>query len=190
MNDLSDELVSSFERLDRRSADWLRQTGVSEFAARYGWPGPIGLARITSRENFFEFDETGELAFVVPVRAGGACTEAIDAIAWRPENSARFWTKLGIAFALGLDALDRAELLGEPLKLHASVLDWLLTQPVEVGHSLGVFVVDWGLADRFIRAVPELLIDKLAFAEEVDRRLSAPPRRVPRILVRARSAAA
>ncbi len=118
-----DDLVESFGFLDQnqRAQDWLRDQGVSRFA-RIEWPGPIGIARIqTYRDGLFEFNDDGIKAYLMPVLAGGRCSDVIDILAFRPADPTIWWLHQGMVSILG----DVTELDPDrPARIYATPLDY------------------------------------------------------------------
>ncbi len=172
---LEEEFLQAMDRLDERSTACLKQHGVPDISLSM-WPGPVGMASIeTHPMNCFDFVPDRRRAFVMPVLSGGAFSDIVDLTAWFPDNPGRCWTRCYSGVPLGVDQLDRAELLGDPLLLHPTPLGWLR------GNGEGVCILDWKMSSPALRCVPKLICEDVEFGRFVQDRLSAPALVVPEI---------
>ena len=122
---LEEEFLSPMDGLDDRASAWLKQQGVPKIALDM-WPGPVGVASIEAHPmGCFEFVPDTRRAFIQPVLSGGEFTDIVDLVAWHPDQPGQCWARHYSGVPLGIDQLDRAELLGESLLLHPTPLDWL-----------------------------------------------------------------
>ncbi|MEE9250364.1 MAG: hypothetical protein V3U93_04480 [Alphaproteobacteria bacterium] len=110
----------------------LGRRGVTREAVH--WAGGLAIARIGTTGRLWMPSPTGAPAFILPVWAGPAPSiysgvenpVLIDMIAWRPDDLARWWYRLGeVEVDLGADHLDLAHVEGWPISLHRTPLDWL-----------------------------------------------------------------
>ena len=154
--------------------EWLRKQSVPE-SALTGWPGPVGAAPIETRaQGIFDFAEVGRRAFIQPVRTGGKNTHIADLVAWYPDDPSRWWTRLYTGTPLGIDQLDRAELLGKPLAIRRTPLSWL-----QAGGN-GVVITSWAMSASTLRSCPTLDCENESNAAEVSECLRTPVR-MPKI---------
>lgn len=172
------EFLMAMDGLNNRATAWLRSQGVPEIALHM-WPGPVGVAPIeTHPPGCFDFAEHGRPAYIQPVLIGPAFSDIVDLIAWHPDDPGRWWTRLYSGLPLGVDQLDVAEILGEPLAIRRAPLSWL-----QSGGD-GVVVTDWPMTAPALRCVPTLIAEDAAHGHEIERHLriiaDAPEIRVAR----------
>jgi hypothetical protein len=140
---------------------------------------PVGVMRIeTDERGGFQPFDGGPLAVVQPVVVEG---EIIDLVAWHSDDPLRWWTRRGVAWALGEDAINSAHLGWQPedisVRVEPSPLDWLR------GGGSGVCVLDWASAERHqLRGLHSLRVSSSDFAAMLQRSLSEPPR-LPAIVI-------
>lgn len=110
----------------------LEQQGVSREAIHRA--GGLAVARISTVRRLWMPEPTGTPAFVLPAWAGPAPSIyqhvetpiLADLIAWRPDDPARWWYRLGdVDVDLGAEHLDLAHTEGWPINLACSPLEWL-----------------------------------------------------------------
>src|SRR5215469_11357030 len=123
---LFDEFASAAAAAGTREDAVLRSLGVS---GDWLWSGPAryGVARISLMPSgLYEPSEEGERAAILPAVPLESGNEDVgDLIAFRPHDPGHWWVRAGNCPILNPDALLRAELLREPLVLHATPLGWL-----------------------------------------------------------------
>jgi len=83
----------------------------------------------------FDYAEDGVLASILPVRGLGGRME--DIVAWVAADPARWWLRRRMAVILGMEAVETADYMREPLLLFDTPLDWL-----KAGKR-GAVVLDW-----------------------------------------------
>lgn len=175
--------LRAMDGLDERAGAWLTQQGAPARALDL-WPGPVGVASIeVYPEGIFDFSETGRRAYIQPILLGGAFTDIADLVAWYPDKLGQWWTLLGTGYPLGVDQLDRAELLVQPLLLHAMPLDWLRAS------GDGVCVLDWTMSATGLRLLPELMCTGIGHGLQVEHELTAVSPSIPLITVPKKEAA-
>lgn len=117
-----------------RTLDWpqwfpdrCRALGVGNEALYLAGRSIIGFGRIAPEEpDAFRFDDDGLPALIVPAgepERGGGWRAIYDLIAFRPEAPARWWSRTGLADALG--DLGDAAWRGGIVHLHSTPLAWL-----------------------------------------------------------------
>lgn len=177
------EFLIAMDGLDGRAAEWLQRQGVPDIALHM-WPGPVGVAPIETHPfGHFDFAKFGRRAYIQPVLSGGAFTDIVDLVAWKPDRPNQWWTRCYSGVPLGDDQLFTAEYWQKPMMLRATPLNWL-----RAGGD-GVCILDWKTPAPELRTVPELICETVDQGEEVLRRLSAPIMRVPPITIPKKDAA-
>jgi hypothetical protein len=119
----------------------LREIGLANLAVPL-W----GIATVTAGREFYQPDEGGSMAVIVPAFEHG---QIVDLVACS-FGTLQMRTRKGIASVLGHERIDDAKLGLEPLKVFDDVFTWLH------GHGRGVVVLDWKDAPRLLRDVPSL----------------------------------
>ena len=71
----------------------------------------------------FDYAEDGVLASILPVRGLGGRME--DIVAWVAADPARWWLRRRMVVILGMEAVETADYMREPLLLFDTPLDWL-----------------------------------------------------------------
>ena len=131
-------------------ASSLRKIGLTNL------PLPMwGIATVTVDHEFYQPDEGGKLAVIVPVLDR---EQIIDLVACT-FGTLQVRTRKGVAPVLGHEWIDDAKLGLEPLKVFDDVLSWLR------GRCRGVVVLDFEAAPRLLRDVPALHCESHAMAE-------------------------
>lgn len=134
---ISAEFVAALNGLDDVARRWLLSEGVPPGIIEVS-PGPVTVAKIETFEpGVFQFSESGRRAFVHPVHIAGPFSDICDLIAWRPSDPGQFWNRFYSGTPLGVEQLDLAENLGEPLAIWRSPLNWL-----RAGGD-GIFITSW-----------------------------------------------
>lgn len=118
------------------------------------WPEPDGLPVLVVP--VIEHDDKG-------------LSELTDLIAFAPATPARWWWRVGEAFALGLDQL--ADLT--PVMVHETPLDWLSSG------GRGVVILDWDAPPRQWIWIAEA-VGLIASPQMQQRLVAAPLRAAPR----------
>jgi len=127
MADLWPEFAIAVHRLhDDHHVEEVVALGVPR-SAMFGNRPYLGIARIVVGDAFFDFAEDGELAWIVPVGEPYpiAWEWLDDIVAFFPSDPSHWWLRRGSAEILGLDQVEMARWLGEPLILRRTPLDWL-----------------------------------------------------------------
>ena len=109
----------------------LDQHGVAREAIHRA--GGQAVARIGTVGRLWVPEPTGTPAFILPVWNGPSPSIyqavehplLIDLIAWRPDDSTRWWYRTGEGGALGIDNLDLAHTEGWPISFATTPLEWL-----------------------------------------------------------------
>ena len=130
--------------------------------------GHCGIARVRRHANFYELEENGCLAVIVPVIKFG---ELVDLVAFLPEQPERFRTRLGTCGLLGGDSDVTYSL---PLQVSRTPLGWL-----QAGCE-GVVVLDWKLARGDLSFVQDLIVEDQRHADEINQHIRVPPK-IPKI---------
>jgi hypothetical protein len=119
-------------------------------------PVPMwGIACVSIGREFYQPDEDGKLALIVPAFEHG---RIVDLVAC-PFATRQVRTRKGIAPVLGHEWIDDAKLGLEPLKVFDDVFSWLR------GRCRGVVVLDFDAAPRLLRDVPSLHCESQAMAD-------------------------
>ena len=121
-------------------------------------------------------DEAGKPALVVPVIERG---EPIDIVAFRSNQPARWWWRIGIGGLLGSDVLNRNVWPGDELRVVSTPIAWICA----AGEA--VCILDWDLPDPEISPMRDFHVikcDTEILASRLRKRL-AQPRKVPPISV-------
>lgn len=140
---------------------------------------PFGVLRIATDEARWWPDPEGFCAMVVPVLESG---REMDIIAFRTDQPARWWWRVGCATFLGADLLQSLWADG-PLRIAATPLDWLR----EGGEA--VTILDWDAP--YFDLLPLLNRERLICADDLlavrlGKRLSNRPE-LPSIITRVAS---
>ena len=176
VDDLHLLFFTALRGLDRQARAWLAKR-LPELIIDEP-PGPVGVAEIEIQAlGTFEFMDGGRRAFIQPVLVGGPYTDIVDLVAWRPDDPGQWWTQQYSGTPLGVDQLDRAEILGEPLAIRRTPLSLL-----QAG-GRGIVVNDWAMTSPMLRCVPTLICEDDSHAAEIHRRLSSSPLFVPELRV-------
>ena len=149
-------------------AEGLRELGLT------GIPVPMwGLATVIAGPEFYEPDEGGTLAAIVPAfeRSGLVDLVACSFV------SREMRTRKGIASVLGHEWIERAVNNMDALTVFDDAFTWLR------GRCRGVVVIDWNDAPRLLREVPQLKCQSRRtadlLAEAFERPLPYPPILLP-----------
>jgi hypothetical protein len=172
--DLRSELAAAESAVRQQHLDHIRALGVAPATvAELGRDFPsFGVATIEMRRDTYA-PGPGPAAFVHPVVADGAI---VDLLAWRSLQPERWWLRLGVAWALGIDNLTRHD-LAEPLRIADTPLNWLR------GGARGICIVDYDSPEiRSLQSVDAIEVDNGKFGELLLREISRPAR-VPRVVV-------
>ena len=145
------ELVKASQMAQQSAfARSLKEFGLTNLVIPY-W----GIATVTVGREFYQPDEGGKLAVIVPAFEHG---RIVDLVACSFETS-QVRTRKGIASVLGHEWIDDAKLGLEPLKVFDDVFSWLR------GRCRGVVVLDFDAAPRLLRDVPSLHCESPAMAQ-------------------------
>ena len=138
-----------------------------------------GTARIQPEGKFYQADDNGIMAVIIPIIEGEVVA---DLLAFQPSRPDRWWLRLGVAAYLGGDALGDA-VMDEPVRVFRTPLAWLRAgAPAD-----GLVVLDHDIASREL-AYHHVVAEDLAHGLELDRLLTIPARR-PQIRVPRKAAA-
>ncbi len=132
-----------------------------------------GIEAVSAGEEFYQPDENGRLAAIVPAFDG---RHVIDLVACSFTTRA-MCTRRGVATVLGLDDIADACAGREPLAVHDDALSWLRHK------CRGVVVIDWTAGPALLRDVRELHCESEATAERLKWAFER-PNPYPPILVR------
>lgn len=127
---------------------------------------PWGVAHARFDGGFYEPDAAaGESAIIVAAEEAG---DLIDLVAVRARDRA-FCTRLGVAEALGLDAVENAKALDCPVLLYRDPLHWLH------GRLEGLCILDWSQARNILTDVPSVICADSRLAARVHDAFNQPP---------------
>lgn len=182
MIDLAAELQAATSNIRQPHIDRLVALGVSgrALATLGSLQLPFGALRVSvGPRGLFWPDPDGLPAIVVPVIeyvGPFRVPEAIDMIAFRTTDPARWWWRTGHGAMLGADLLRDPWPVG-PLFVVSTPLAWI------AAGGAAVCVLDWDCPDTELfplRHQPELVCESPRLAARLSRRLSR-PQRLPRI---------
>jgi len=158
---LENELIDASIRLHRMDPDPPKGVGATyaEFDGRFYQPA-----------------EHGTLLLLVGEFAGD---ELVDLLGWKPDCPQRVFSRTGIATVAGEDHLRAARFLNEPVLVHRTIEDY--ARAGQTGCCL--FNSDF----QQLISLNRILVDDLDLGERISAMHRAPPRRLPKILVRPRS---
>lgn len=162
-NQLRCELSAALAAMMQQHVDRLLNLGVPPAATIM-----CGAARIRTDGKFYECDQNGIDAVILPVLDDGGTA---DLLAFAPDKPARWWTRRGAHWALGADALDRLW-LGAKLKVCRNPLRWLQSGPAD-----NAIVILDGKAARLQLTRIEIVAEDLAHGLELDLLLTIPAQR-------------
>ena len=142
--------------------------------------GKIGVvAGAIEREDYWRPEEGGESMIITPLQED---SRTVDLIAMDPHDLNGWYLRTGIAWALGMDAIERAAAPwgenAEPLILHPTPAEWLRSG------GEGACVVQWTYEARAsLRRLGNITVAEPAIAHRLRLELTRPPR-LPDIQVR------
>lgn len=131
-----------------------------------------GLAGVTAGPEFYQPDEEGTVALIVPAFEG---PHLVDLVACNFATRA-MRTRRGIATVLGHAWIEDAFLGNQPLAVYDNALTWLR------GGRRGVVILDWQAVPRLLREVPALNCESPATAQRLVEAFER-PRPYPPVLV-------
>lgn len=152
-------------RLDALGVPAKIHSGITAYA---GW------SRIeTTPDGFYQPCPHGRWAVLIPCGWTdylGQWTAIDDLVGFHPDDPSRWWRRLGAVDLLGeeqvQDALDRRQ----PLRLHATPLDWLRNG------CQGAVVLDWRAEPRrLFNGLPSVIADTPDLAERLGQRIAQAP---------------
>ena len=157
-NDLANEIRLAGAAITfRDTATWMRAGISARTIGRLrchtanAYPASlVGAASIAPHIGTFAYDSAGTPALVV-----GACRadgEIIDIVAVNVCNPTAWRRRLGAVPALGLEAIDYADWMGEGLRLHPTPLDWLRAD------CQGAVILEWQSGAKLIAQIPRIYV--------------------------------
>jgi hypothetical protein len=144
-------------------------------SAAWLWSGPsrFGIAEIQPhRDGTYDPLPGGRRAIVLPARPieGLEDHDPFDLVAFFPEKPRQWWTRHGVASLLNPDAVDRASILREGLRIWRTPLDWLIAK------GEGIVILEPAVNLRLLLAGAErLIVADVEQGTEIERRLAVPP---------------
>lgn len=174
---LNDEFAAAVSHPDTaRALDAMWRVSPKAFRA-VGW---IGLSPIETRGQYFTPTDEGALAIVLPVFDGETHSKnLIDLACWYPDEPGKWWTRTGYAWALGEWRADFPWLLPQPTRFFRTPLEWLRAA------GDGICPLDSGAENLLSQCglIEVVTARDLAHGEYLERALTPPPIKSPRILV-------
>jgi hypothetical protein len=160
MVDLEREVMAAVRLArDKRVAPAIDALNLRIDAASWG----VGFVEID--DGAYQPSTEGDAAFIVAAEAQG---ELVDLVACRLRDRTTA-TRMGIAAALGEDAIDIARWNGQRLLLYADPLAW-----AQNGFR-GATIVDWRHARFLLADVPDIACANVALARRLHGALTVPP---------------
>jgi len=172
INELYAEFHSAQER-GRREQDTLN---------RYGWTlevsqriGGVGAALVRIRGGWYEPDDEGEWAIIVPAWNGKIAdsrsplyyqSPLLDLIAWRPLQRYAMPSRRQAAIVLGAFACSAVFQHDQPLRLFRSPLEWA----EKGGEDAGAVILDWASCGFLLDGRP-IEAEDMQHARDIERRL-------------------
>lgn len=154
---LQRDLMTALHNVRQAHIDRLLELGLtSQAIAKVGYSQlPFGVLRIATEEGRWWPDPEGFSAMVIPVLENEC---VIDIIAFRTDQPARWWWRIGCATFLGAEHLQ--SLWGDgPLRIAATPLEWLR----EGGEALTI--LDWDAP--YFDLMPLLSRERLICADDL-----------------------
>lgn len=132
-------MMDEFDQYVSNMTDWhLRNLqGLGVTGAAIAKAGLVGTARIETGRKFWQPEEAGKPALIVPVSPDGTFGGIVDFVALQTANPRKWWVRSGLATMLGFWNLEEAAHFDHQLVVHATPLDWLRAD------CEGVCIVDW-----------------------------------------------
>jgi len=175
--DLSGEHLASLDGM-------VREHGLSKLVA-LGVSGPgyvkaglVGLEHVELFNDLFQPMPGGVAAYIAPVLDRG---ELVDLVTWPLDRPVRWALRLGVAFALGADAIAEARLFPRsagPLPLFRTPLSWLLAG------CEGACILRPEDAWRELADIAEVVAQDIGHGRAIEKMLSPPRRPRPKVLVK------
>jgi len=186
VSDLFDEFVSAVTLASRRDFDALITEGVP---ARFLWHGAsrFGVSPIAPEgDSTYQPIDSGELAYIIPAmplaapwERGFPSDDPGDLIAWRLSHPGHWWRRTGALPILNPDAINRAEIMREPLAVHSSPLAWM-----QAGGNGCVVLDPRANLQLYFGGVQRIAADTVDLGEAIERCLRERPLPMPQIFVK------
>ena len=156
------EALAFARERDKPATDWLVELGIKRDLTGVAVLGRT-CAAIEGREWTPKPD--GQPVVTLPIWSGNSC---IDILALCPVDGSRWWRRTDLAPVLGLDEIERAGFLDEPLHIRQNPLEWLRAG------ATGVVVLDWASAAFWLSGARRLIAHSRSTAHRVERALRHP----------------
>lgn len=132
-------LLDEFDQYVSNMTDWhlrnLQGLGVDGKAIAAA--GLVGTTKIETGKTYWQPEESGKPALVVPVTPDGSFNGIVDLVALQTANPLKCWVRTGNGSILGYWNLEKAAHFNEQLTVHSDPLMWLQAS------CEGIVIVDW-----------------------------------------------
>lgn len=181
------------EREDPKAAAWLARAGLSAVNRMMAGGFGVASASLDRQRDLWTPVADGERVFVTPVWDGPACelgnpcrhpSPLIDLVAYRPTEPHRLYSQTGAAALVGIEGMNHALDLGEPLRLHRSLEDFVRHGGENGPEGFAAVLIDPEAAWWALDGLSEIIADNLDHAEAIaalieEQRPVAPTIRIP-----------
>jgi hypothetical protein len=123
------------DAMDQSGLDRLKALGVT--GAGLARAGLLGIARIETDGQYWQPEESGRPALIIPTGMDNHFTSIVDMIALQTSAPDIWWTRTGVAPLLGYGNLAESMYFGTQLAIHANPLEWLRSD------CDGICLLDW-----------------------------------------------
>ncbi|MFC4271591.1 hypothetical protein GQF03_17500 [Sneathiella chungangensis] len=132
-------LVDEFDQCVSNMTDWhLRNLqGLGVDGKTIAAAGCVGTAKVEVGKTYWQPEESGKPALIVPVTPDGSFKGIVDLVALQTANPLIWWLRTGNGSILGAWNLEKAAHFNEQLTVHSDPLTWL-----QAGCE-GIVIVDW-----------------------------------------------